>query len=121
LVPTRAFGGFAPVFAPFGRIPPRWPENRRRYWLGLAIVRLTNWCESGEVHHFPISFLLTPAFNGAFCVARGRREKRNPSWRSRGRPQPRVAPFHPLDQKVAKGIESHILFNDQLQSQTDGR
>jgi hypothetical protein len=109
LVPTRAFGGFVPVFAPFGRIPPRWPENRKRYWLGLAIVRLTNWCESGEVHHFPISFLLTPGFNGAF-VWRVAAEKNGTSrGRSRGRPQPRVAPFHPLDQKVARGIESHIL------------
>jgi hypothetical protein len=59
-----------------------------------------------------------PPLTALFVWRVAAEKNRNPSWRSRGRPKPRVAPFHPLDQKVAKGIESHILFREAACSRT---
>ena len=57
--------------AALGRPSQRWHHaapKPQKVLARMAIVRLTNWCESGEVHHCPISFLLAPAFQRRFCA-----------------------------------------------------
>jgi hypothetical protein len=65
--------------------------------LGLRI-----WCESGEVRHFPISFLLAPRLQRRFLCGAWPPRKTEPLLAAQGPPPPGVAPFHHLTQKPQK-------------------